>query len=167
MGQGDDEVEEEVKDDEEEIVEEEDKAEEEEVKEEEEERKRVNKWAQHTVNYDALYDQGDDEVEEEVKKDEEEIVEEEEIAEEEEVKDEEEEPKRVNKWAQHTVDYDALYEQGDDEVEDTQTDKQMPLMQEEEKNKELMDEHVKTVNDADPKNEEGGDVEKKDGEDNI
>merc|ERR1712087_38961 len=103
--QGDNEVEEEVKDDEEEIVEEEDIAEEEEVKEEEEEPKRVNKWAQHTVNYDALYEQGDDEVEEEVKKDEEEIVEEEEIAEEEEEEKEEEEPKRVNKWAQHTVNY--------------------------------------------------------------
>merc|ERR1712183_567522 len=103
-------VEEEVKKDEGEIVEEEEIAEEEEVKDEEEEPKRANKWAQHIVNYDAPYEQGDDEVEEEVKDDEEEIVEEEDIAEEEEVKEEEEEPKRVNKWAQHTVNYDALYE---------------------------------------------------------
>merc|ERR1712087_666110 len=116
--------------------------------EEEEEEREVEdlkpkyKWGQPTIDYDALYDQGDNEVEEEEKKDEEEIVEEEEIAEEEEVKDEEEEPKRVNKWAQHTVNYDALYEQGDDEVEFEVKDDEEGIVEEEEiaKKEEVKDE---------------------------
>merc|ERR1740131_752255 len=76
------------------------------VQDGEKEDKRVKRWTQVALNYDALYGQ-------------ETAIAEDVVANHEDKGEEvgEEEPQKVNKWVHHTINYDALYDQGDDEMD--------------------------------------------------
>merc|ERR1712168_815368 len=81
----------------------------------EEETQRVNKWSNHEVNYDALYENqvNFDEDHEKLEESQIEIKTDQEQEECQEEKEMEEEPPKVKKWAHYEVNYDALYDTQD------------------------------------------------------